>query len=253
MIHFGDSERHILSDLSSLPEKPLLEENISRFDIATSMKFWDDLFDNLHTFADTSIIEGLDAINKLIEQFTGFSDAETRELDKQVFSEVDILAVKAETSNTLDGKNLEEISTLAPCFTDPGWQSANLEQRMLYVGDLVESICKILKIHNTPPILFFDEPDTGNYGGYDLVENRIEINIAYMNDPKDVVDTISHELWHTHQKECASDSNNERGILYSYNFRNYVSPADNYKLYSSQLVEVEARVFACEFSRRFFK
>ena len=99
MIHFGDFERPIPRELNSLPEKPVLGESKSELDIASSKKFWDDMFNNLRTFSDLSISEGLDAINKLISQFTGFSEADARELDKQVFSEIDTLAVKAATSN----------------------------------------------------------------------------------------------------------------------------------------------------------
>lgn len=63
----------------------------------------------------------------------------------------------------------------------------------------------------------------------------------------DLLSTLGHEFWHAWQnQEIRRDAKNGRsweGMLYFYNYANYVSGTDDYAMYRGQLVEVEAYEF----------
>ena len=77
-----------------------------------------------------------------------------------------------------------------------------------------------------------------------------------MNDPDELIDTIAHELRHAFQHQKAMAPESALDMLYRVNFDNYISPlplGDGKFLffadYQDQLVEVEARAFAKQFSK----
>lgn len=67
---------------------------------------------------------------------------------------------------------------------------------------------------------------------------------------EEAADTVAHELWHAHQRECADHPQNVRDYQYQYNFENYIRPEMGHELYENQLVEAEARAFAQQFKGR---
>ena len=97
----------------------------------------------------------------------------------------------------------------------------------------------------------------GACGAFVPEENKIEINRTILTDPKEVVDTIAHEMRHAYQHQRAEMLETWQDFLYRLNFENYISPvslADGKYLfftdYQDQLVEAEARAFANIFTHK---
>lgn len=118
------------------------------------------------------------------------------------------------------------------------------------IKELAAVIGKKLGIEENPEIQFYNGRD-GSCGFYVSGENKVEINWNTMDDSREVVDTVAHEMRHAYQCQRASLQETWQDMLYKINFENYISPiplADKKYLfftdYQDQLVEVEARAFA---------
>lgn len=69
-------------------------------------------------------------------------------------------------------------------------------------------------------------------------------------DSEEAADTITHELWHAHQRECANNPRDVRDYQYQFNYENYITPEMGHEAYENQLIEAEARAFARQFKGR---
>ena len=125
-------------------------------------------------------------------------------------------------------------------------------------GDTVEAlsdrISELLGLRERPDISYYDA-DKNDCGVYNQATHSIELNRSLLDDPGELIDTIAHELRHAYQHQKAMAPESELDLLYRVNFDNYISPlplgAGEFLFftdYQDQLVEVEARVFAKQFS-----
>ena len=103
---------------------------------------------------------------------------------------------------------------------------------------------------------FYYDADKNDCGVYNHATHSTELNRSLLNDPGELIDTIAHELRHAYQHQKAMAPESELDLLYRVNFDNYISPlplGDGKFLfftdYQDQLVEVEARAFAKQFSK----
>lgn len=99
------------------------------------------------------------------------------------------------------------------------------------------------------------EDDPSNCGCYYSGLNILGINVCELSDPKELINTVAHELRHAYQEQRALNPETEMDYKYLTNLRNYISPIftenGDYILftdYQDQLVEAEARAFANLFS-----
>ena len=144
----------------------------------------------------------------------------------------------------------DEIQTVLDRFGASKWERMSDSERTEAISDLAAVIGKKLGINEIPEIQFHDSRD-GACGAYLPGENKIEINRNTMSDPREVVDTVAHEMRHVYQHQRACLQETWLDTLYKVNFENYISPiplADGKYLfftdYQDQLVEAEARAFA---------
>ncbi|MCM1136095.1 MAG: hypothetical protein NC400_11025 [Clostridium sp.] len=83
--------------------------------------------------------------------------------------------------------------------------------------------------------------------------NEIKINFNWLNDGKEMLNTIAHEVRHAYQNERAEKLETEMDKMYRFNLDNYVRAEIvdgkyvNFDAYEGQLVEAEARAFADKF------
>jgi hypothetical protein len=103
---------------------------------------------------------------------------------------------------------------------------------------------------NPPEIVFRNDMNDGEYGGYNPGTNTLEINENMLDDSAESADTVAHEMWHAYQQQCASDPTNEKGQEYQEGFDNYISPEYDFEGYQNQMVEAEAREYAQGFKNR---
>ena len=77
-----------------------------------------------------------------------------------------------------------------------------------------------------------------------------------LEDPKELLNTIAHELRHAFQRQSADNPHSDIDYIYLMNLKNYISPiilhngkCILYTDYYNQFVEAEARAFANLFGR----
>jgi len=150
-----------------------------------------------------------------------------------------------------DGKdynqNPEQLSSLLDGFTEDNWNNMELEGQKEQITGLFNYVNDVIGLENPPNIEYYNEPEQGNYGGYNPAANTLSINEYMLYDSSEAADTVAHELWHAYQHERAANPQSPKDFLYQYGFDNYIRPCDDFDGYQSQLVEAEARAFADQF------
>ena len=144
----------------------------------------------------------------------------------------------------------ERLNTALENFQDGKWSNLSLDERKHSMTELADYVADATGNKNPPEIVFRDNMNDGEYGGYNPNTNTLEINQNMLDDPAEAADTVAHEMWHAYQQQCALDPASERGREYQEGFDNYISPAYDFEGYQNQMVEAEAREFAQGFKDR---
>lgn len=97
------------------------------------------------------------------------------------------------------------------------------DERMDLVEQLVSKIADILGLNEIPEVMYFED-DPSNCGCYYSDLNILGINICELSDPKELINTIPHELRHAFQEQRALNPETEMDYKYLTNFKNYISP-----------------------------
>ena len=153
-------------------------------------------------------------------------------LDCYDFDGIDFNHDSGQLNNILDG------------FTEDNWTNMDLGGQKEQITGLFEYVNDVLDLENPPNIEYYNEPEQGNYGGYNSATNTLSINEYMLYDSNEAADTVAHELWHAYQHERALNPQSPKDFQYQYGFDNYIRPSDDFDGYQSQLVEAEARAFA---------
>jgi len=147
-----------------------------------------------------------------------------------------------------DGKNFNQdavqLNNILDGFTEDNWTNMDLGGQKEQITGLFEYVNDVLDLENPPNIEYYNEPEQGNYGGYNSATNTLSINEYMLYDSNEAADTVAHELWHAYQHERALNPQSPKDFQYQYGFDNYIRPSDDFDGYQSQLVEAEARAFA---------
>ena len=150
-----------------------------------------------------------------------------------------------------DGKdynqNTEQLNSLLEGFAENNWNNLELEGQKEQITGLFDYVNDVIGLENPPNIEYYNEPEQGDYGGYNPATNTLSINEYMLYDSNEAADTVAHELWHAYQHERASNPQSPKDIQYQFGFDNYIRPGDDFDGYQSQLVESEARAFADQF------
>jgi len=228
MIRFQDVVRK--KNFSELP-LPIEYQDIKAADNLTkeqSYSFWDDLFKDFEKEQDANDIDE----NKLIAEVFGRFEDEF-DFDFEIDNELQVVLDK---------------------FNNDKWDMISESERKALIEELSSKIGERLGLEKMPEVRFFDGAEN-ICGAYNPQDNSIEINRNIFSNPKEVVDTVAHEMRHAYQHQHALNPESHLDLLYKCNFENYISPiqlADGKYLfftdYQDQLVEAEARAYASLFS-----
>ena len=139
------------------------------------------------------------------------------------------------------------LNNLLEGFKEDNWNNLELEGQKEQINGLFDYVNDVLNLENPPNIEYYNEPEQGNYGGYNPATNTLSINEYMLYDSNEAADTVAHELWHAYQHERASNPQSPKDFQYQFGFDNYIRPDDDFDGYQSQLVEAEARAFADQF------
>lgn len=115
---------------------------------------------------------------------------------------------------------------------------------------VVSQLTKVLGLENRPKTGHLPTPKNikefvfGPDGYYEPDSQELLLNPV--NTKMGIVKLASHEMFHIWQDEEVF-AGTERGTLYAYNNKNYITPDQGMKKYADQLVEAEAYAFSNRF------
>lgn len=147
-------------------------------------------------------------------------------------------------------EDVERLDSSLESFTSENWEQLSLDEQKEKMADLADYIIDVTGLENPPHIEFYNNPQEGDYGGFDRTTNTLSINehMLYQND--EAADTIAHELWHALQYQRAFNPRTKLDAMYAENFNDYISPQEDFEGYQSQILEAEARAFAQQIKDR---
>jgi len=224
---------HELSGNAERPELPKAEVpgiGKEKAEIAKdAFSFWDTVFEEM---AGSQDVQGIEEDRLLAEIFDHHED------EFYFDFEID-----------------EDIQTVLDKFDSKHWEQLSDEERIDTVKEFADVLSEKLGLDNPPEIRLYKGAE-GDCGAYNPDNHSVNLNSKYMSDPKEMVDTVSHELRHAYQRQRAEKLETKTDMLYLANFNNYISPqklADGKYLfftdYQNQFVEAEARAFANLFTK----
>ncbi|MBQ6887412.1 MAG: hypothetical protein IJN54_07885 [Lachnospiraceae bacterium] len=148
----------------------------------------------------------------------------------------------------------EKMLSILEYFNKENWCGLDITEQKTLVEELADQIGKELELENIPEIYFY-EGSADECGFYREQYNDIGINVNTFSDPKELVDTVAHEMRHAYQRMRADKLETKQDELYKYSFENYIAPefdeegyCINFFDYQDQLVEAETRTFARTFT-----
>jgi len=210
---------------------------------------------DLVPFEDVTIIElpiSEQEMSELIDEAEALELQPLEDIEPLTETPIDYEAVfEGLDEYDFDGKdyaqNSEQLNSLLEGFTEDNWNNMELEGQKEQINGLFDYVNDVLGLENPPNIEYYNEPEKGNYGGYNPATNTLSINEYMLYDSNEAADTVAHELWHAYQHERASNPSSPKDFQYQFGFDNYIRPSDDFDGYQSQLVEAEARAFADQF------
>lgn len=225
MIRFGEisSELHKSSlDNTSAYREIKPKEALSK---EAADDYWNDIFEN-----ETDVQE--DDTDLLLEVFD-------RSEDEFIF----------------DFEISDDITELIQRILGIEWSNLDDGEKEGIIESLSNEISDLLELEDQPNLFYYDA-DENDCGAYNQETNSIELNRNLLPNPSELIDTIAHELRHAYQYQKAMNPESLLDMLYRVNFENYIFPVclgDGRFLfftdYYDQLVEVEARAFAKQFTK----
>lgn len=202
----------------------IIPGSISKID---ACKFWNGVFENIEKIPEYTISE--------VELFDKTRDCSEDSFDFEFHPHERMLAI-------------------LKSFNEEDWRGLDIAEQKTLVEELADQIGKELELENVPEIVFYEGP-ADECGFYREQYNDIGINVNTFSDPKELVDTVAHEMRHAYQRMRADKLKTVQDEMYKYSFENYIAPefdedgcCINFFDYQDQLVEAEARAFARTFT-----
>lgn len=159
----------------------------------------------------------------------------------------------SEDDISIDYEVSDQVKEILSDFKLINWLTLNENKRLDTINKLVDTVSDELGITDKPKVILTTESEDF-FGAYDPQKNTIILNRTGFLNPKELVDTITHELRHAYQHMRAEKLETHEDALFRVNLENYISPEQNndgdfinFFEYNDQYVEVDARVFADKF------
>ncbi len=160
----------------------------------------------------------------------------------------------SEDDISIDYEVSDQVKEILTDFKFVNWMSLNENDRLDVINKLVDTVSDELGITDKPKVILTTENEDF-FGAYDPQENTIILNRKGFIDPRELVDTITHELRHAYQHMRAEKLETHEDALFRVNLENYISPEQNedgeflnFYEYQNQYVEVDAMAFADKFT-----
>ena len=144
----------------------------------------------------------------------------------------------------------ENLNTVLIPFKKWSWEKQPLEQKKENLENLLNWNTQLLEIENKPIILYYRDSERPVFGSYSPKHNVVWINEAYIDDPYEVVNTVSHECRHCYQYERAKKNESNFDFACAEGIENYIHSNLNYKKYQNQFIEQDADMYGAFVSNR---
>ena len=176
------------------------------------------------------------------------------EIDEKTYSELLEKAFNCSEEDVSIDFHLDERIIQMLDSNGEKWNQMNNTERLDAMNDIASIVAEKIGLPQCPKVSI-SELGESTYGYYDKEREKIVINKAFLNDFKETLNTLMHELWHVFQHFRAEQGDDMKDALYQVGFENYIEPIPLpgggflfFWDYSHQFIEVEARVFANMFS-----
>lgn len=160
----------------------------------------------------------------------------------------------SEDDISIDYEVSDQVKEILTDFKFVNWMTLDDSERLDTIEKLVNAVSDELGITDKPKVVLTTE-NKDFFGAYDPQENTIILNRKGFIDPRELVDTITHELRHAYQHMRAEKLETHEDALFRVNLENYISPEQNedgeflnFYEYQNQYVEVDAMAFADKFT-----
>ena len=187
-----------------------------------------------------------------VNETTDLNDNNSGYTNEEIRDSLDCSAGEDLNKYSKDAGN-DQLDSVLDNFQENKWSDLSIGEQKQSITDLANYVATDTGNENPPEIVFRNDMNDGEYGGYNPETNRIEINENMLDDSAEAADTIAHEMWHAYQQQEASDPTSEKGLEYQEGFDNYISPEYDFEAYENQMVEAEAREYAQGFKDKLNK
>lgn len=133
-------------------------------------------------------------------------------------------------------------------FQEPSWNCLDMDEKKECVQQFATLIGETLDLEHPPEIKYYTASQD-ECGEFDSKHNVVRINENNFDSPKEIVDTVAHEMRHAYQFQRSKKIENYQDFLYAYNFEHYIPPTF-FLDYQDQLIESEAQAFADLFAEK---
>ena len=151
---------------------------------------------------------------------------------------------RSEESINIDFELDESILSRLKEFNPQNWEVLSLDSKYELMRELIKDVGDRLGLPAIPGLVI-QERDNGEQGWYDERTRVIGITAEMLNDPKELVDTLMHELRHAYQHYRAEQLQNFDDARYAVGLENYIAPVPLpyrgtlfFEDYRNQFVEV---------------
>ena len=146
----------------------------------------------------------------------------------------------------------DELKSSISKFDESKWNEISDEEKVSILNEVKDLVAKELGLLDIPELNTFVD-DWGPYGFYDPYSDTVNINIekSFLDDPKELLNTLIHELRHAFQWERSEVLDTKEDAMYRCNLENYITADKSFYAYENQYVEAEARAYADTFIKTY--
>lgn len=206
-------------EIESMPDDMDIKNQIEEFDFDKRFNI-DDASDEVHYSSDTdeSGIDFDERITGSVEEWSDF-----------VFSD------------------LFDMNEVLEFFEPEIFDQLSDDEKAFVIDILKEKLIEELQLANPPEVVIAELDDEAINGFLAPEFNAVVINAGLLKDGGQLRNTLAHEMRHAWQHERVEQPEELQTTFdkaLKENFENYIAAEDNYRLYRSQLGEMDAREFA---------
>ena len=155
------------ADVEVLEDIEIIDENPEIFD--------EDYVDNVMDSVTTETLEFEEELDNNVAEASEI--VEMPDIDyNQVYAEIEEELNQFDFDDLDIFKNEEHLNDLLDGFAQSKWERMDTLERKEVMDNLADYVAEAVGIEHTPDISFYYNPENGDYGEYNELDNKIKIN-----------------------------------------------------------------------------